>query len=211
MILHIVCQNKTENKMLETALVSLSLPLKTYTDAQNLKDLEFEDVVLIDFSMMVEKDLKNLAEKNAVYLIHDLDFSEDIKAQFEGIFLRPVRMGQVVDIISLYIHQKQQHKLLVPIIMGDMTLNPKISTLERQGHPSLRLTEKELAILLFLHNHKKQAVDKQSLLDGVWGYAANVETHTLETHIYRLRQKLLNKLDIQNFIVTTNDGYSLEF
>ena len=49
------------------------------------------------------------------------------------------------------------------------------------------------------------------MLDEVWGYASTVETHTLETHIYRLRQKLKNEFGLDDFLVTNDEGYILNF
>jgi hypothetical protein len=60
------------------------------------------------------------------------------------------------------------------------------------GEPDrrIRLTEKEAAILLYLHRAAGRAVPRQELLDEVWGYSRAVATHTLETHVYRLRRKI---------------------
>lgn len=71
------------------------------------------------------------------------------------------------------------------------------------------LTEKETAILKFLYRAGNKAVSREKLLDEVWGYHAGVSTHTLETHIYRLRQKI--ELDPGNaqILVTDHGGYRL--
>ena len=73
----------------------------------------------------------------------------------------------------------------------------------------LRLTEKESAILRYLHRADQQPVAREMLLKHVWGYNSNVTTHTLETHIYRLRQKIeTNPADAQ-LLVTEGGGYKL--
>lgn len=73
----------------------------------------------------------------------------------------------------------------------------------------VRLTEKETAILKFLKRAEGRAVSREVLLDEVWGYNAGVTTHTLETHIYRLRQKIeRNPADAQ-ILVTESGGYRL--
>lgn len=74
---------------------------------------------------------------------------------------------------------------------------------------NIRLTEKEAAILLYLHDAGGGVVGRQALLDKVWGYADNVETHTLETHIYRLRQKIESDPSNPKILKTEEDGYSL--
>ena len=73
----------------------------------------------------------------------------------------------------------------------------------------LRLTDKEQDILMCLHQNQDQHVDRQRLLDLVWGYADGVETHTLETHIYRLRQKIETDPTKPNFLMTDEHGYYL--
>ena len=70
------------------------------------------------------------------------------------------------------------------------------------------LTEKEIQLLeLFLNNKKPLSKDK--ILSAVWNYSSNADTHTVETHIYRLRKKINDKFFDDNFIINTKDGYSL--
>jgi DNA-binding response OmpR family regulator len=75
---------------------------------------------------------------------------------------------------------------------------------------NLRLTAKEVDILKFLYRHANRIVARQVLLDEVWGYNAGVTTHTLETHVYRLRQKI--ELDPANcrILITAPGGYRLD-
>jgi DNA-binding response OmpR family regulator len=78
----------------------------------------------------------------------------------------------------------------------------------------IRLTEKERDILLCLLAAKAQgegggAVERRALLDRVWGYAETVETHTLETHIYRLRQKIEMDPASPQYLLTDGTGYRL--
>jgi DNA-binding response OmpR family regulator len=74
---------------------------------------------------------------------------------------------------------------------------------------AVRLTEKEVAILACLAKEKGASVSRQALLDAVWAYAEGVETHTLETHIYRLRQKIEENPAKPQYLVTLEDGYTL--
>ena len=70
------------------------------------------------------------------------------------------------------------------------------------------LTEKEIQLLeLFLNN--KKPISKDKILSSVWKYSSDADTHTVETHIYRLRKKINEKFSDENFIVNTKDGYSL--
>jgi hypothetical protein len=73
----------------------------------------------------------------------------------------------------------------------------------------LRLTEKEVAILALLKESAPSTVPRQQMLDKVWSYAEGVETHTLETHIYRLRQKIEVDPSVPRILLTADDGYRL--
>ena len=70
------------------------------------------------------------------------------------------------------------------------------------------LTEKEIQLLELLLNNKNP-ISKNKILSSVWNYSADADTHTVETHIYRLRKKIHDKFSDENFIVSAKDGYSL--
>jgi DNA-binding response OmpR family regulator len=72
-----------------------------------------------------------------------------------------------------------------------------------------RLTEKETAILRYLYRAGKTPVPRDQLLTEVWGYNSGVTTHTLETHIYRLRQKIEKDPSNATLLVTEGGGYKL--
>lgn len=94
------------------------------------------------------------------------------------------------------------------ISIGAYTLDTYNHILSCEGNET-RLTEKESAILSCLYKAGGNIVGRQLLLDEVWGYAQNVETHTLETHIYRLRQKIESDPSKPQILKTEEDGYSL--
>ena len=75
---------------------------------------------------------------------------------------------------------------------------------------SVRLTEKEKLILEMLYNAKTESVSRDSLLKSVWGYQVAISTHTLETHVYRLRKKLQIASEVEGIILTTPGGYKLQ-
>ena len=75
---------------------------------------------------------------------------------------------------------------------------------------SLKLTEKEIEIILYL-SEKKNKHDVSDLQKNVWGYSLDMETHTVETHIYRLRKKISNKFNDDDFILSHQNGYFIDF
>ena len=93
--------------------------------------------------------------------------------------------------------------------IGPFIFRPATKNLVDAKGGKLRLTEKEAAILRFLHRAQRQAVPRETLLRDVWGYNANVTTHTLETHIYRLRQKIEDDPADARLLVTDGGGYKL--
>ena len=93
--------------------------------------------------------------------------------------------------------------------IGPYVFRPSTKTLLDAKGGKLRLTEKEAAILRFLHRAERQSVAREVLLREVWGYNANVTTHTLETHIYRLRQKIEDNPTDARLLVTDGGGYKL--
>ncbi len=93
--------------------------------------------------------------------------------------------------------------------IGSHTLDTRESLWSTPGEGPIRLTEKEVAILSHLAELKGSTISKEDLLSCVWDYAQGVETHTLETHIYRLRQKIENDPSKPKIILTMDDGYAL--
>ncbi len=93
--------------------------------------------------------------------------------------------------------------------IGNYTFKPSSKHLVTDKGSKLRLTEKETSILRFLHRAGGQVVTRDILLREVWGYNANVTTHTLETHIYRLRQKIEHDPANARLLLTEGGGYKL--
>ncbi|MCF6444785.1 response regulator transcription factor [Nereida sp. MMG025] len=93
--------------------------------------------------------------------------------------------------------------------LGPYTFKPAQKMLITEDERKIRLTEKETNILKFLHRAPEGVVARDVLLHEVWGYNAGVTTHTLETHIYRLRQKIEPDTSNARLLVTESGGYRL--
>ncbi|RMF08887.1 MAG: DNA-binding response regulator [Alphaproteobacteria bacterium] len=108
--------------------------------------------------------------------------------------------------------QLRQHELSEDAVfpVGPYTFKPAAKLLvDGETNRKVRLTEKETAILKYLKRAEGRAVGRDKLLDEVWGYNAGVNTHTLETHIYRLRQKIEVDPADPRILVTEGGGYRL--
>lgn len=93
--------------------------------------------------------------------------------------------------------------------IGPYTFKPAAKILLDEREKKIRLTEKETSILKFLYRAGQKVVGRDTLLHEVWGYNAGVTTHTLETHIYRLRQKIERDPSEARILVTEPGGYKL--
>ena len=93
--------------------------------------------------------------------------------------------------------------------IGPYSFRPSSKLLVTQKNSKVRLTEKETAILRYLYRAGQKAVSREILLQEVWGYNSGVTTHTLETHIYRLRQKVEKDAATPAILVTEAGGYKL--
>ena len=118
----------------------------------------------------------------------------------------PVKIEKLFDKINTQlIKQKYNFQSNFQIKNYTLNLNSRIITYKKT---QLKLTEKEIDIILFLKEQKlPQSINK--LQHVVWGYAFNLETHTVETHIYRLRKKIKDKFNDENFIKSLHNGYQI--
>jgi DNA-binding response OmpR family regulator len=93
--------------------------------------------------------------------------------------------------------------------IGPYTFRPSSKLLLNLNGSKVRLTEKETSILRRLYRAGQRSVPRQTLLQEVWGYSSEVTTHTLETHIYRLRQKIEKDAIVPAILITEVGGYKL--
>ena len=107
--------------------------------------------------------------------------------------------------------QLRQHEASEDAVfnIGPYTFRPSSKLLLNSKGNKVRLTEKETAILRYLYRAGQRPVSREVLLQEVWGYDSGVTTHTLETHIYRLRQKVERDASTPSILVTEGGGYKL--
>jgi len=122
---------------------------------------------------------------------------------------KPFRIGVLLARLRAQLRQHEQSEDAV-FTIGPYTFQPSSKTLyhDRSGK-RIRLTEKETAILKYLYRSAEKAVVRETLLGEVWGYNTGVTTHTLETHVYRLRQKIEADPANAKILVTEPGGYRL--
>ena len=119
----------------------------------------------------------------------------------------PVSLNKLLEKINIQlIKLKFNHQSKINIKGYDLNLNSKFFS---KNNHSLKLTEKEIEIIIYL-NQTKTKHDVSDLQKNIWGYSPEMETHTVETHIYRLRKKIDNKFSDKNFILSHQNGYFIE-
>ena len=121
---------------------------------------------------------------------------------------KPFKFPVLLARIRAQLRQHEQSEDAV-FQLGPYTFKPSMKMLITEDDKKIRLTEKETNILKFLYRSSDGVVPRDVLLHEVWGYNAGVTTHTLETHIYRLRQKIEPDPSNARLLVTESGGYRL--
>src|SRR5215217_5952676 len=138
----------------------------------------------------------------------DADMILGLDAGANDYVTKPFRFGVLLARIRAHLRQHEQSEDAV-FRVGPYTFKPSAKLLVRDDAKKIRLTEKETAIIKFLYRAGEQVIGRDTLLHDVWGYNAGVTTHTLETHIYRLRQKIERDPAHAEILVTEAGGYKL--
>ena len=121
---------------------------------------------------------------------------------------KPFRLNVLLARLRAQLRQHEQSEDAV-FTIGPYSFRPAQKLLLEEDGKKVRLTEKETAILKYLYRTGSKVVSRDILLGEVWGYNAGVTTHTLETHVYRLRQKIEKDPSNAEILVTEPGGYKL--
>ena len=183
-----------------------NLKLLIYDFDQLYKILyEIKNEVNIEVSNIDDEGLKidNLNKEN--YLIVTKEKINSIKNQFV-IENFPIKINKLLEKLNIsFLKSKYNEQSQINVGNYIIDLNSREMTF---GNLKLKLTEKETDIILFISKSDK-ATKVSDLQKKVWHYQSDLETHTVETHIYRLRKKILNKFEDDDFIVSEKNGYSI--
>jgi DNA-binding response OmpR family regulator len=132
-----------------------------------------------------------------------------LEAGADDYVTKPFRLSVLLARLRAHLRQSE-HSDDAVFTIGPYTFRPGAKLLtDASGRRKVRLTEKETAILKYLYRAGDRAIGRDTLLGEVWGYNAGVTTHTLETHVYRLRQKIERDPARAEILVTEPGGYRL--
>ena len=149
---------------------------------------------------------KIINRKNLVFLSTDSKIPTDLFE--EQIIICPIQINNLIEKLNVQlIKQKYDNQSYIKISNYTLDLNSRIISTSVN---KLKLTERETEIILFL-NDKKSPQKVNDLQNKVWGFSSDLETHTVETHIYRLRKKISNVFNDENFIISHKDGYLIKW
>ena len=146
-----------------------------------------------------------LEKKNIFFLCHK-NSKVDINHNY-NVFKYPINIYNLIEKINIQlIKYKYSFQSKIRVKNYSLDLNSRTISIENK---SLKLTEREMEIILFL-NDCKTPQKINDLQNKVWSYSSNLETHTVETHIYRLRKKISNSFQNEHFIKSMDNGYFIE-
>lgn len=180
---------------------------------------EHFDVIILDVGLpdMDGRDACRLMRRNGVkcpiIMLTGADTEADtilgLEAGANDYITKPFRLGVFAARLRAHIRQHERSDDAV-FSVGPYTFKPGAKLLINPAtRKKIRLTDKETAILKYLYRSGSRVISRDVLLDEVWGYNAGVTTHTLETHVYRLRQKIEEDPSRAQILVTEAGGYRL--
>ena len=154
---------------------------------------------------------KNFDEKNILIISNSknkLILNQNISEKNLLIFdFLPLAINKIIELINLkLIKLKFNNQSKINIKNYELNLNSKFFSKEGL---SIKLTEKEIEIILYLYQNKTKH-NVMDLQKNIWHYSSDMETHTVETHVYRLRKKISDRFKDENFILSEKNGYFID-
>ena len=137
-------------------------------------------------------------------LLSNINIADKNFLGFNDLPLSFKKLLELINIKLIKLKFNQQSKITIKGY--ELNLNSKFFS---KGNLKLKFTEKEIEIILYL-NDKKIKHNVADLQKNIWGYSSNMETHTVETHIYRLRKKISDLFKDEKFILSHRNGYFIE-
>ena len=191
----------------------------TAASAMEVAKADYHDIILLDVGLPdmdgrdVCKLMRKAGVKSPIIMLTGADTDADtilgLDAGANDYITKPFRMGVLLARLRAQIRQHEQSEDAV-FQIGPYSFQPAQKLLLLgDTNKKVRLTEKEAAILKYLFRAGDKVIGRDVLLNEVWGYNAGVTTHTLETHVYRLRQKIESDPSNAKILVTEPGGYKL--
>ncbi len=180
---------------------------------------QYFDIILLDVGLPdmdgreVCRVMRRNGVKSPIIMLTGADTDADtilgLDAGANDYVTKPFKVGVLMARLRAHVREHEQSEYAV-FTIGPYTFRPAAKImLDNETNKKVRLTDKETAIVKFLYLAGERVVGRDVLLDEVWGYNTGVTTHTLETHVYRLRQKIERDPSNAVLLVTEPNGYCL--
>jgi len=140
----------------------------------------------------------------------DADHVLGLRSGANDFLAKPISFVVLLERVQNQLRRHEQSEDAV-LQIGPYEFRPAMKLLLDEAGKKIRLTEKETNILKYLYRAEGRPIAREELLDKVWGYHREANTHTLETHVYRLRQKIEPDPQRARILVTESGGYRLQF
>ena len=194
-------------------------PISNANDAiEKVKEEAHIDLMLLDVGLpdMDGREACRVMRKNGfkspIIMLTGADTEADtilgLDAGANDYVAKPFKFGVLLARVRAHLRSHEQSEDAV-FKVGPYEFRPAVKMLVTPEEKKIRLTEKETSILKFLYRAGGKPVTRDILLDEVWGYNSGVTTHTLETHVYRLRQKIEPDPSSASILLTESGGYRL--
>lgn len=188
-------------------------------EALEITKSDYFDIVILDVGLPdmdgreVCRLMRRAGVKSPIIMLTGADTDADtilgLDSGANDYITKPFRLGVLLARLRAHIRQHERSDDAV-FTIGPYTFQPSAKILfDEERNKKVRLTDKEAAILKYLYRTGDRVISRDVLLDEVWGYNAGVTTHTLETHVYRLRQKIERDPSNARILVTEPGGYRL--
>jgi DNA-binding response OmpR family regulator len=187
-------------------------------EAREITGRERYDLILLDVGLpdmdglSLCRELRRNGVKSPIIMLtahgSETDTVKGLDAGANDYVAKPFRLAVLLARMRAQLRQYEMSDDAT-FAIGPYQFRPALKMLLRPDGKKIHLTEKETAILKYLYREGDRAVGRDTLLGEVWGYNAAVTTHTLETHVYRLRQKIEPEPTQAHILVTEPGGYRL--
>ena len=152
---------------------------------------------------------ESISTENSILVVHEKEYNFFVQNINEDQIIKlkpPVNIFAFIENLNVrFIQKKYQDQSNVNVKDFFLDINSREL---KNGKLSLKLTERETDMILFLNNSKKP-VNVETLEKEIWQHSSALETHTVETHIYRLRKKIKDEFDNDDLIKSNKDGYTI--
>ena len=190
-----------------SSFISTLNELKIFLKFNYLSDYSKDDpnIILFHIDALIDKKQKDYIQGSKSIKIC-VGKTKDLTNNYDASLELPATLKEINAIVE-NTAAKKKFNLNSSIVVKDYLLNKNEKKLYK-SNDFIILTEKEVQLIeLFLKD--KKPISKDSILSSVWNYASDADTHTVETHIYRLRKKIADKFMDEKFILNNKDGYYL--